>query len=247
MPEDRARSYRRAFWTAVAITVAAWLLPFGGLAIYPLSLLATWAHEMGHGLTALLAGGHFQKLQIFPGLSGLAHTATSGAGAAAVVAAGGLLGAPILGAATIAAGVRPGWSRGLLIGLGVALIASVAIWVRNPFGVVSVALLGAGTLYCGLRLSANRRFIAVQLVGVQLTLSALRNWGYLFVGEARIGGELIPSDTAAVARAIGGTYWIWGIAILALEVALLFGSYRLVRYQLRRSEGSPLPRRTTAR
>ena len=41
---------------AVLVIVVAWQVPYGPQALYPLTLLATFAHEMGHGLTALLAG-----------------------------------------------------------------------------------------------------------------------------------------------------------------------------------------------
>ncbi|PKL76350.1 MAG: peptidase M50, partial [Candidatus Melainabacteria bacterium HGW-Melainabacteria-1] len=42
-------------WLIVAamITVMLWQMPFGGLALYPFTILATWFHEMGHGLSAM--------------------------------------------------------------------------------------------------------------------------------------------------------------------------------------------------
>lgn len=232
---DRLKLYRRAFWAAVAITVAAWLLPFGSLAIYPFSLLATWAHEMGHGITALLVGGSFVKLEVFPRLSGLAATATSGDGARALVAAGGLVGAPMLGAAVVALGFRAGWARGILFGLAGVLALSVAVWVRNPFGVVSLLLLAAAAGWAGWRLGEKWRFIAVQLVGVQLGLSALRGMDYLFMADAKVGGQILPSDVSSIARALGGPYWLWGVLILVLNLGLLYGAYRLVLRRLRRA------------
>jgi len=241
-PQQQLRSYRRAFWTAVVITVAAWLIPFGGLVIYPFSLLATWAHEMGHGLTALIAGGRFQQLEVLPGLSGLALTAVSGAGAQAAVSAGGLIGAPLLGALVVAVGPRAGWSRGILAGLAVALVTSVAIWVRNPFGVVAVSLAAVGVGLAAWRFTPWRRFVLVQLIGVQLSLSALRNWEYLFMADAKIGGRIIPSDVSAIGRAVGGPYWLWGALILILNLALLYGAYRLVLRRLRRDAGAAGPR-----
>jgi hypothetical protein len=245
-PEEQQRSYRRAFWIAVTITIAAWLLPFGSLVIYPFSLLATWAHEVGHGVTALIAGGSFLRLEIFPGLSGLATTTSSGPAAQAVVSFGGLVGPPILGALIIAFGPRAGWARGVLIAMAALLALSVALWVRNPFGVIAVIALAAGLGLGGLRLSPWRRFILVQLVGIQLSLSALRNWRYLFVDDVRIGGQLLPSDVGAIARAVGGPYWLWGVLILGFNIGVLYGAYRLALRYLRRSPASTsrAPRRS---
>jgi hypothetical protein len=231
---EQTKRYRRAFWAAVILTVAAWLLPFGGMAIYPFSLLATWAHEMGHGLAALLVGGSFHQLEIFPRLSGMATTTTGGGLPQAIMAAGGLVGAPLLGAGIIALGPRPAWARGILFGLAGVLALSVAIWVRNPFGIVALIVLAVGVGAGAWKLKPSYRFIAVQLLGIQLSLSALRGWRYLFMAEAKVGGRIIPSDVSAISNALGGPHWMWGVLILTFNLAVLYGAYRLVMRRLRR-------------
>ncbi|MCX7595352.1 MAG: M50 family metallopeptidase, partial [Fischerella sp.] len=67
-------------WLIVAaiVTIGLWQLPAGNYILYPFSILATWFHEMGHGLMALLLGGNFQQLQIFPDGSGVATYSYSG-------------------------------------------------------------------------------------------------------------------------------------------------------------------------
>ena len=42
----------------------AWHLPYGRQLLYPLTLLATYAHELGHGLTAVLMGFEFEQLYL---------------------------------------------------------------------------------------------------------------------------------------------------------------------------------------
>ena len=37
-------------------TVALWQVPYGDTLLYPFTLLATWFHEMGHGLASMLLG-----------------------------------------------------------------------------------------------------------------------------------------------------------------------------------------------
>ena len=68
---------------------------------WPFSLLSTLVHELGHGLAAVLVGGHFERLAMYADGSGEAITATSGARISrALVAAGGLIG-PALAAAAM--------------------------------------------------------------------------------------------------------------------------------------------------
>ena len=82
---DGSRSgARNAFFaiaTAVAFTLAIWLLPnpWSAYVSWPLLLFSTYAHEMGHGLAALLVGGTFSRFEMWANASGMAHTATTGA------------------------------------------------------------------------------------------------------------------------------------------------------------------------
>ena len=59
---------------AAVIVILSKLLPYGSLLLYPISLLSTWAHEMGHGIVAILTGGKFIELKIFYDTTGLAVT-----------------------------------------------------------------------------------------------------------------------------------------------------------------------------
>lgn len=55
-----------------ALILLIWQLPYGYQLLYPLTLLATFAHEMGHGLAALLVGAEFDQLLLHADGSGLA-------------------------------------------------------------------------------------------------------------------------------------------------------------------------------
>ena len=63
---------------------------------------------MGHGLTALILGGHFTELKIFSNASGLAYSYAGDGVPSGLVAAGGLLAPPIVGALLIGNCVRRG-------------------------------------------------------------------------------------------------------------------------------------------
>ena len=98
----------RLLWLLLAafITVVLWQMPFGNFVLYPFTILSTWFHEMGHGLTAIALGGRFEKLMIFSNGSGLAYNSghlALGAFGRALVSTGGLMGPPIAGAALLMA------------------------------------------------------------------------------------------------------------------------------------------------
>lgn len=42
-----------------------WQTQWGSVLLFPFTLLATWFHEMGHGLAAIMLGGEFDRLVIF--------------------------------------------------------------------------------------------------------------------------------------------------------------------------------------
>ena len=86
---------------AVLFVTSHWI-PFGRQLLYPLTLFTTWVHEMGHGLTALLAGGHFDHLEIYSNAGGLAFAYAERGWPMALVAAGGLLAPPLVGALILA-------------------------------------------------------------------------------------------------------------------------------------------------
>ena len=98
---------RMAFWGLIAaavLTVVLWQIPGGNYILYPFTILATWFHEMAHGLTALLLGGRFTKLLIFSDGSGAAYYSGPlllGTFGQVLVAAAGPMGPPVAGAALI--------------------------------------------------------------------------------------------------------------------------------------------------
>lgn len=232
------------FWTVVVVQLVLWLLPMGigSLVLYPFSVLATWAHELGHALAALLVGGRPRSIELFFTLSGLTQSGGyEGAGAQAVVSAGGLLGAPVAGFFMLLASATP---RGAVLALG-ALTASLALalvllmtnvqgWI---LGSAVVLLLGLGTW----RLDLEKRFIFAQLIALQLLLSVWSNWRYLFAQTAYVSGQQLGSDVEQIAQALGGSYWIWGVLIGALDLGLIYGAYRFVRWRLRRDAGAADP------
>jgi hypothetical protein len=210
---------------AIAVLVLERFVPFGRLALYPFTLMATWVHEMGHGFAALACGGHFDHLEINADASGLAYTAVIPGWREAVTSAGGLLDPPFVGAIFLATARGPKRAGTLLAILSGLMLLSVLVWVRSSVGIVTVlplaGLLAACALWAG-----NARTVIAQLVGVLLALDTVTRIDYLFMTHATIGGVSHPSDVSGVASALGGPTLFWGIAIAAMSFALLAGGLR---------------------
>lgn len=217
---NRARS---ALIASVILTVLLYIVPFGHLLAWPMVLMSTLAHELGHGLAGLLFGQHFESLVIYADASGMArHTGEGGRLARAATSAGGLLGPAFTAAALFWLGRSPKRAHYGLIALSAALLVVEALWVRNLFGLCFVAGL-AGALALASRGPQRRGQLAVLFLAVQLSLSVFSRGDYLFMAEAHTGAGVFPSDTAQIAAALFLPYWFWGGVCGAISLAILAG------------------------
>lgn len=212
------------------ISILLWQSPYGGYLLYPFSILATWFHEMGHGLAALAFGNDFERLVIFPDGSGYALHLSEGELSRieqAVIAASGLLGPTVAGCLLILASRTHRATKLALILLGIALIGSTVIWVRSTTGWAILPALGAASLalaYYGRE--AYRRF-AVQFLGVQGCVSIYRDFGYLFSEGGYLEGRPQVSDTGHIADALFLPYWFWGGVITAMILTMVFYAMKI--------------------
>jgi hypothetical protein len=216
-------------WLIVAAiaTIVLWQVPAGNYILYPFTILATWFHEMGHGLMALLLGGQFRKLEIFGNGSGVATYAMSLSLAPigpALVAFSGPMGPPIAGAALILASRSFKTATLSLKILGGFLLVSTIIWVRSLFGIVAIPLLGL--IILGIALKAPRwvQGFTVQFLGVQACVSTYHQLDYLFSYSA---GSMGLSDTAQIQQQLLLPYWFWGGLMAVASLVILVQSLRI--------------------
>jgi len=210
------------FWVAALASVVLAYVPFGEYALYPFALLSTWVHEMGHGLTAELVGGEFRRLELYASLGGVAYTARpDNLFAPVLVSAGGLLGPAIAGGAVILLGSRIRTARWVMEGLGVVMIVSAFLFVRNGFGFVATLGLGAAALAVGYYANELVETAVTQFVGIRFCLESLSDVDYMFTKEFTRAGEVRRSDTQAIAEQLGMTYWFWGAIIAAISFLIL--------------------------
>jgi hypothetical protein len=196
-------------------------VPFGGVILYPLSLLATWVHEMGHGIATLAFGGRFVSLEVFANGSGRAYTSTDREWQHGVVALAGLVAPPIAGAVILATSRGPRRARVLLFALAASLLVSLAVWVRTIAGWIALPIDAAVIAVFALWGGPRERMAFSQLLGVSLAADTWSGRDYLFTESAVVDGKLGRSDIALVAHAFGGPYLAWGGLVLVVSLALL--------------------------
>ena len=212
---------------AAIATAILWQIPSGDYILYPFTILATWFHEMGHGLMALVLGGQFQKLQIFSNGSGVASYAirtSLGPIGPGLVAAAGPMGPPLAGAALILASRSFTTASLSLKILGGFLLLSTLIWVRSWFGLVTIPLLGLVILGISLKAPRWMQGVAIQFLGVQACVTTYHQLDYLFSYTA---GPLGLSDTAQMQRYLLLPYWFWGGLMAIASLLILIQSLRL--------------------
>ncbi|HYD11894.1 MAG TPA: M50 family metallopeptidase [Allosphingosinicella sp.] len=228
---DQAQRHRITLLLGIAlVSILLWQTSLGSLLLYPFTILATWFHEMGHGLVALLAGRGFERLLVFADGSGVAVSLRPADGYGlidALVAAGGPLGPGIAGALLIIASRSPAATRYAMGVLGAALILSTLIWVRSLTGWLVLPALGIAIGLLAWRGSPSWQGFAIQLLGVQACISVWRQFDYLFSPGGHVGGQLQRSDTGAIADVLLLPFWFWGAAISAAILALLGLSFWL--------------------
>lgn len=221
-PPRRAGNARLAMAVAVAVTIALYFVPYGHHLAYPLVLVSTFVHEMGHGIAGVLVGGRFEEFVMYADASGRAQI--SGAAsplARAIVPAGGLIGPSIGAALFFWLCTRPRLAR---VGLWIVAVVTLGscLWVvRNPFGWVFAGTLGAILMFAAMKAGPALAQWTLAFFAVQLTLSVYSRGDYLFTPVARTATGPSPSDVALMSQALFLPYWFWGVVCGAISVGVL--------------------------
>jgi hypothetical protein len=211
----------RILATSVLVTALLYTVPYGRTVAWPLVLVSTLAHELGHGLAAALLGGRFESLRLHADASGVAlWTGAFGRFATAAVAGAGLVGPAVAAFLLLVLGRRAGRARVVVGALGAGLVVVALFLVRNAFGLVFTLLLGSLLLLVALRASRLSQTV-VLLLAVQLALSVFSRSDYLFTSTALTAYGPMPSDVAVMAGALFLPYWVWGTVCGALSLGLL--------------------------
>ncbi len=216
------RDARLALVAAAVASMIVLVVPFLRPLAYPVELFGTLMHELGHGVAAILTGGRFDRLRVWPDGSGLADVRVGQAAwQHAATAAGGLLGPPAAAMILfVLARSRSGARRGLAV-LAAVLALALVFFVRNVFGALLVVLvITAFTVTARIRGREVPRLVAL-LVAVQLALSVFVRAGDLFSATAVTAAGTMTSDVGQIAQAFGGPAWVWGGLVSAISAAIV--------------------------
>jgi hypothetical protein len=230
---------RIALLVTIGVTAVLYAIPQLHIVAYPLILIGTLVHELGHGVAAMLVGGSFHSLAVYAdgsGVAGWGHQADQvGRLGRALVSAGGLVGPAVAAAILFPMARRPGRARWALGAIGVALLIALVFVVRNGFGVALVGILAVVCLVLAVRASAQVAQFALIFLAVQLSLSVFSRSDYLFTETAQTGAGAHPSDVAHMAEALLLPYWLWGALCGLFSIGVLaIGTWLLVRGDRRR-------------
>lgn len=217
----------KAVVVSALVTALLYTVPFGRTLAWPLVLLSTLAHELGHGIAAAVLGGRFESLVIHVDGSGMARsTGSFGRVATAAIAGAGLMGPAVAAFLLLAFGRKERRARLLLCCLGAALLAVALLLVRNAFGFWFVVLIGGSLLFVATRAVSLAQTVIV-LFAVQLGLSVFSRGDYLFTRTALTASGPMPSDVIVMAGALFLPYWFWGIVCGSVSVVFLVWGIRV--------------------
>lgn len=243
----------RTLAIALLASLLVWNVPQGAILLYPFKLLATWMHELSHGIAMLATGAGFDHILIYRDTSGLAYADSSvGAVGSAVIAAAGYMGTPVWGGVLLVATHDARTARRALLVLA-ALLVGTALFVVAPtrteggFGPWATGAIGAAVLVCAVALPARIRLLVAHFLAAQACCNALLDIRVLMRPSQVVGGQVAgASDAHNMAAATFGTtapwaVWTWAIVWLAWSLAVLFIALRISGARAARSEARHAP------
>jgi len=227
----------RTLGLALLASLLLWNLPFGGVLSYPFKLLATWLHELSHGVMMIATGAGFDHVVIYRDTSGLAYAQHSVAPfPSALIAAAGYMGTPLWGALLLVLTPNARRARYAMIALAGLLVATGFTVVDSrteTFGQWAIASMGGVVAACALFLPGRWRVLFAHFIAAQACVNALLDIRVLLRPSQVVDGLVVgASDAHNMAKMTFGTtetwaVWTWALIWLAWSLAVLFIALRI--------------------
>ena len=213
------------FGIAVVVSVGLGMVSWGGVIIYPFRLFATWAHEMGHGIGALITGNSFVDLELYRSLGGQARVGGADGISQVIVSSLGLIGPAVLGAVIMIAGSRARTAPFVLGGLAAFVALSAFLWIRNTFGFFAMLAIAVVLGLIAKFAPPVGRIAVAQLLALQMALSSWSSRDYLFISGFERDGQRLDSDTQNIADELFLPFWFWGGLLGGLSIVVLVWAF----------------------
>lgn len=207
---------------ATAISLILWVIPFGWLVLYPFRIFATFVHEGGHALIAILTMGAVDRIVIYADASG--ETYTRG-GSALLIASAGYLVSCGFGAVLLALSRRGRNAAVMLFVNSVLTLALTFYFLRDQLSLAAGLALSVCLLLAGMTRSALCHLL-LNLLAVQCCLNAV--FDLLTLLRVTTGAVQLHNDAMIMERLTFITAPVW--AILWAGISLIFLTAGLLIY-----------------
>lgn len=215
---------------AFGVVLVLWNVPQLGFVLYPVRLFVTFVHESGHGLAAILTGGHFENFRVDPNTAGVALTA---GGSRLLILPAGYLGAALFGALLFYITNTVPYPRTISLILAI-LVAAITILFTDLLSTAWLVGLGSALVLLALWRFADRsvNLLVLDALAMLAGLNVLLDLVALITHSNAAMGEVL-NDAAAFSRDIAPIFppvvWavLWTIiAVMMLGAAVYFSHVR---------------------
>lgn len=198
-------------------------IPYVKYALYPFTIFSTWIHEFCHAMAAVMVGGKVSQVEIFSDTSGLTtFSLPAGSNRAAFVASAGYQGTPVIGMLLLFLRRTKRGPRAGTFALAFMLLLTVALWIRNAFGIAFILCLGVLLALGAWKLSSFWMRNLYVLLAVTTALNGITSIKALFGSNQQVNGQDMQSDATVMAELKGGTHTMWALIWLFLGIVLAF-------------------------
>lgn len=215
---------------AFLVVLVLWNVPQLDFILYPVRLFVTFVHESGHGLAAILTGGHFENFRVDPNTAGVALTS---GGWRWLVLPAGYLGSALFGALLFYITNTVPYPRTISLVLAI-LVAAITLLFTDLLSTAWLVGLGGALVLLALWRYADRSVnllvldVLAMLTGLNVVLDLV---ALITHSDAAMG--VLLNDAAAFSRDVApvlpATVWavLWTvIAVVMLGAAVYFSHVR---------------------
>lgn len=244
-PVEPPEEKKIPFLLLVVVTIASLVLqdmPVFNIIYSPIQYFTTALHEIGHAIFCTLSGGSVLGMTIVSDGAGHGGLTFGLGGSHFLYGQTGYLGTTFFGCIMLWLGRRQSFTRPVLVGLGVLLLAAVffymmpglynkpqyagQIWSSMIVGVLMAAALFAGAKWLPLQVAS----LVLLFLGVQTALNALHD--IVVLAQITLGwhGQASFSDATNMAQETGIPAFLWSLfwglsslAMLGMTIKLAYG------------------------